>query len=146
MVQTTLRRSCPEWRECDDDLSSFLPGYAAYQSRTLPRFLSTVTNPSGGSSLTHTVTLMMSILCSMTRGGKVTQIDPESASINPVWRNAVVGAEYVISWQEGPSQKIEEEISQLKTWTSTFHAVAPNDDAYFNEVRARHTISQLSVC
>ena len=76
----------------------------------------------------------------------MTQIDPESASINPVWRNAVVGAEYVISWQEGPSQKIEEEISQLKTWTSTFHAVAPNDDAYFNEVRARHTISQLSVC
>ena len=28
----------------------------------------------------------------MTGGGKVTQIDHDSAGINPVWRNAVVGA------------------------------------------------------
>ena len=41
-------------------------------------------------------TVMMTILCSMTRG-KVTQIDPESAGINPVWRNAVVGTGCVIS-------------------------------------------------
>ena len=87
----------------------------------------------------------MTILCSMTGGGEVTQIDWESASINPLWMNAVVGAEYATSWQGAYSQKIEEE-SQLKTWMSTFDAVAPNDGACFNEVRARHTVSRLSVC
>ena len=41
-------------------------------------------------------TVMMTILCSTTRG-KVTQIDLESAGINPIWRNAVVGTGCVIS-------------------------------------------------
>ena len=49
--------------------------------------------------------------------------------------------------QEGASsQEIEEEISQLNTWISAFYAVAPNDGTYFNEARAGHIISQLSVC
>ena len=96
---------------------------------------------------TYTVTLIVTILCSMTAGGKVTQIDPESAGINPAWRNAVVGAGCVVSWQEGASsQEIEDEISQLKTWMNALYAVAPNDGAYFNEVRTRHIVSRLSVC
>ena len=89
----------------------------------------------------------MTILCSMVGGGKVTQIGPEPAGINPAWRNAVVGAGCGISWQEGASsQEMEEEISQLNTWISAFYAVAPNDGTYFNEARAGHIISQLSVC
>ena len=84
----------------------------------------------------------MTILCSMVAGGKVTQIDPESAGLNPAWRNAVVGAGCGITWQEGTSsQEIEMEISKLNTWMSAFYAVAPNDGTYFNEVRARHYLS-----
>ena len=60
------------------------------------------------------ITVMMMILCSMTRG-KVTQIDPKSASINPVWRNAVVGAGCMIPWQEGASsQKKKRKFSSSK--------------------------------
>ena len=74
----------------------------------------------------------------MIAGGKVSQIDPESAGLNPAWRNAVGQAVCQISWEEGASStEIEESISQLKTWTSAFNDVAPNDGAYFNEVRSR---------
>ena len=73
----------------------------------------------------------------MIAGGKVTQINPESAGANPAWRNAVVGAGCAVSWDEGASSKeIEESISQFKAWVGALHDVAPNDSTYFNEVRA----------
>ncbi|KAL4064183.1 hypothetical protein V8B97DRAFT_2105927 [Scleroderma yunnanense] len=54
----------------------------------------------------------------MVAGGKVSQIDPESAGVKPAWRNAVMEAICAISWEEG---------------ASALHDVAPNDGAYFNE-------------
>ncbi|KAL4066264.1 hypothetical protein V8B97DRAFT_1981587 [Scleroderma yunnanense] len=75
----------------------------------------------------------------MIAGGKVSQIDPESAGVNPVWRNAVVEVLCGVSWDDGASSKeIQGLISQLQTWISAFHDVAPNDGAYFNEVGSRH--------
>ena len=66
----------------------------------------------------------------------MTQINPESAGVNPAWRNAVVETGCGVAWDEGASSKdIEELISQLKAWIGAFHDVAPNDGAYFNEVR-----------
>ena len=71
----------------------------------------------------------------MIAGGKVSQIDPESAGVNPAWRNAVVEAACIVFRDEGASSTaIERLISQLKAWTSSLHDAAPNDGAYFNEV------------
>ena len=90
--------------------------------------------------------LVLTILCSMIAGGKVSKIDSESAGVNPAWRNAVVEAVCGISWDEGASSKeIEEEISQLKTWISALNDVAPNDGAYFNEV-GPGTLSRFYIC
>ncbi|KIM51123.1 hypothetical protein SCLCIDRAFT_683329 [Scleroderma citrinum Foug A] len=70
----------------------------------------------------------------MIAGGKVSQIDPASAGVNPAWRNAVVEAGCGVSWDEGASSTtIEGMISQLKAWTSSLHDIVPNDGAYFNE-------------
>ena len=72
----------------------------------------------------------------MIAGGKVSQINPESAGVNPAWRNAVVEAACGVSWDEGASSTaVEGLISQLKAWITSLHDVAPNDGAYFNEVR-----------
>ena len=75
------------------------------------------------------------ILHSMVAGGKVSQIDPNSAGVNPAWRNAVVSVMCYIGWDEGASSvEVKGLISQLKTWISALNVVAPNDGAYFNEV------------
>ena len=81
--------------------------------------------------------MVMMLFPSMVAGGKVTQINPESAGLNPGWRNAVGGAGCIMGWDEGASSKeIEQLIFQLKAWTGALNDIAPNDGAYFNEVRA----------
>jgi len=73
----------------------------------------------------------------MVAGGAVSQINPESAGINPSWRNAVLQAGCGVFWEEGASSTvIGGLISQLKAWTSSLSDAAPNDGAYFNEVRS----------
>jgi len=73
----------------------------------------------------------------MVAGGKVNEIDPESAGINPAWRNAVVEVGCGVFWEEGTSSTaIEGLISQLNAWTSSLSQAASNDAAYFNEVRS----------
>ncbi|KAF9236124.1 hypothetical protein BU15DRAFT_50483 [Melanogaster broomeanus] len=70
----------------------------------------------------------------MIAGGKVNQIDPDSAGLNPAWRNAVVEVVAGISWQDGASStEIEGMIDQLKEGIQTMHDLTPNDGAYFNE-------------
>ena len=94
---------------------------------------------------THLSWLM--ILHSTVAGGKVSQIDPGSAGVNPAWRNAVVEATCGVAWEEGASSaEIEGLISQLKTWISALNVVAPNDGAYFNEVGSAFTKSSSPTC
>ncbi|KAF9222133.1 FAD-binding domain-containing protein [Gyrodon lividus] len=70
----------------------------------------------------------------MIAGGKVNQIDPDSAGLNPAWRNAVVETVCGISWEDGTSSKeIEGLTDQLKGWIKTMYDLAPQDGAYFNE-------------
>ncbi|KAF8835607.1 FAD-binding domain-containing protein [Paxillus ammoniavirescens] len=70
----------------------------------------------------------------MIAGGKVNQIDPDSAGLNPAWRNAVVEAECGLSWQDGTSTaEIHELIDQLRGRIKTMYDLTPNDGAYFNE-------------
>ncbi|KAF8838540.1 FAD-binding domain-containing protein [Paxillus ammoniavirescens] len=67
-------------------------------------------------------------------GGKVNQIDPDSAGLNPAWRNAVVETMCGVYWQDGASStEIEGMIDKLKGWIKTMHDLAPNDGVYFNE-------------
>ncbi|KAF9236144.1 hypothetical protein BU15DRAFT_77244 [Melanogaster broomeanus] len=67
-------------------------------------------------------------------GGKVNQIDPDSAGLNPAWRNAVVEVVCGVSWQDGASlTEITGTIEQLKERIRTMHDLTPNDSAYFNE-------------
>ncbi|KAF9236142.1 hypothetical protein BU15DRAFT_77242 [Melanogaster broomeanus] len=67
-------------------------------------------------------------------GGKVNQIDPESAGLNPAWRNAVVEVVHGISWQDGTSStEIKGMIDQLKEGIQAMYDLTPNDGAYFNE-------------
>ncbi|KAF9236141.1 hypothetical protein BU15DRAFT_77241 [Melanogaster broomeanus] len=70
----------------------------------------------------------------MIAGGKVNQIDPDSAGLNPAWRNAVVEVAYGIIWQDGTSStEIKGMIDQLKEGIQTMYDLTPNDSAYFNE-------------
>ena len=77
----------------------------------------------------------------MVAGGKVNQIPPNSAGVNPAWRNAVVEYYCGIGWEDGTSSSdIQVLISQLKGWIKALYDLTPNDGAYFNEVRpARST-------
>ncbi|KAI6038830.1 hypothetical protein EDC04DRAFT_2569206 [Pisolithus marmoratus] len=70
----------------------------------------------------------------MIAGGKVSQIDPDSAGVNPAWRNAVVETGCGVSWQEGASaEEIAGLRGQLKAWIKDIHDLTPQDGAYFNE-------------
>ncbi|KAF8430460.1 hypothetical protein L210DRAFT_3706065 [Boletus edulis BED1] len=70
----------------------------------------------------------------MVAGGKVSQINPNSAGLNPAWRKAVTETVCGVSWDEGTSAvDIEGMISQLKGWIKATYDLTPNDGAYFNE-------------
>ncbi|KIJ60446.1 hypothetical protein HYDPIDRAFT_117153 [Hydnomerulius pinastri MD-312] len=73
-------------------------------------------------------------LFNMIGGGKVNQIDPNSAGLNPAWRKAVVETMCGVSWPDGtPSKEIEGMLDQLKSWIKSMYDVTPNDGAYVNE-------------
>ncbi|KAI6020452.1 hypothetical protein BKA83DRAFT_4302284 [Pisolithus microcarpus] len=70
----------------------------------------------------------------MIAGGKVSQVDPDSAGVNPAWRNAVVESNCAVYWQEGATaEEISGLTDQLKTWIKEMHDLTPQDGAYFNE-------------
>ncbi|KAF9236140.1 hypothetical protein BU15DRAFT_77240 [Melanogaster broomeanus] len=70
----------------------------------------------------------------MIAGGKVNQIDPDSAGLNPAWRNAVVSVGCGIAWLDGTSStEIKGMIDQLREVIQTMHDLTPSDGAYFNE-------------
>ncbi|KAI6161779.1 hypothetical protein EDD17DRAFT_1582504 [Pisolithus thermaeus] len=71
-------------------------------------------------------------------GGKVSQIDPHSAGVNPAWRNAIVETVCGVSWQEGATaEEIAGLTDQLKIWIRGMYDLTPQDGAYFNEVGNR---------
>ncbi|KAI6039145.1 hypothetical protein EDC04DRAFT_3011338, partial [Pisolithus marmoratus] len=70
----------------------------------------------------------------MIAGGKVSQIDPDSAGVNPAWRNAIVETTCGVSWQEGATaEEIVGLADQLKVWIQSMYDLTPQDGAYFNE-------------
>lgn len=70
----------------------------------------------------------------MIAGGKVSQIDPDSAGVNPAWRNAIVKTNCGVSWQEGATaEEIAGLTDQLKVWIKGMYDLTPEGGAYFNE-------------
>ncbi|KAI6019152.1 hypothetical protein EDC04DRAFT_3118453 [Pisolithus marmoratus] len=70
----------------------------------------------------------------MIAGGKVSQIDPDSAGVNPTWRNAIVETTCGVAWQEGATaEEIAGLTDQLKVWIKNMYDLTPQDGAYFNE-------------
>ncbi|THU91906.1 FAD-binding domain-containing protein [Dendrothele bispora CBS 962.96] len=67
-------------------------------------------------------------------GGKVSQIDPDSAGLNPAWRKALIHAVVGGGWPEGATvDKIRTVQQQLKDELSVLESLAPGGGAYFNE-------------
>ncbi|KIJ16136.1 hypothetical protein PAXINDRAFT_11181 [Paxillus involutus ATCC 200175] len=67
-------------------------------------------------------------------GGKVNQIDPDSAGVNPSWRNAVIETLCEITWEDGASTtEIQGMIDELEEVIAVMHALTPLDGAYFGE-------------
>ncbi|KAI6144934.1 hypothetical protein BKA82DRAFT_4168424 [Pisolithus tinctorius] len=70
----------------------------------------------------------------MVAGGKVAQISPDSAGLNPAWRNAIVETVCGVFWAEGATaEEISGQIDQLKVWIKDMYALTPQAGAYFNE-------------
>ncbi|KIK95398.1 hypothetical protein PAXRUDRAFT_140764 [Paxillus rubicundulus Ve08.2h10] len=67
-------------------------------------------------------------------GGKVNQIDPDSAGVNPAWRDAVIETICGITWEDGASSaEIQGMIDELKTVIAAMNVLTPLDGAYVNE-------------
>ncbi|KAI6015297.1 hypothetical protein F5J12DRAFT_817299 [Pisolithus orientalis] len=70
----------------------------------------------------------------MVAGGKVAQISPDSAGLNPAWRNAIVETACGVFWAEGATaEEISGQIDQLKVWIKDMYVLSPQSGAYFNE-------------
>ncbi|KAI5993065.1 hypothetical protein F5J12DRAFT_907354 [Pisolithus orientalis] len=70
----------------------------------------------------------------MVAGGKVSQIDPDSAGVNPAWRSAIVKTNCGVSWQEGATaEEIAGLTDQLKAWIKGMYDLTPQGGTYFNE-------------
>ncbi|KAF8838009.1 FAD-binding domain-containing protein [Paxillus ammoniavirescens] len=67
-------------------------------------------------------------------GGKVNQIDPDSAGLNPSWRNAVIETLCEITWEDGASStEIQRMIDELEEAIAVMHDLTPLDGAYLGE-------------
>ncbi|KAI6144188.1 hypothetical protein BKA82DRAFT_4175263, partial [Pisolithus tinctorius] len=73
---------------------------------------------------------------SLVSGGKVAQINPDEAGLNPAWRNAIVETVCGVSWADGTTaEEIAGKIDQLKVWIKDMYALTPQAGAYFNELK-----------
>ncbi|KAI5994876.1 hypothetical protein EDC04DRAFT_3148028 [Pisolithus marmoratus] len=70
----------------------------------------------------------------MVGGGKVSQVNPDSAGLNPTWRNTIVETVCSVFWAEGATAaEIAGQIDQLKVWIEDMYSLTPQAGAYFNE-------------
>ena len=63
-------------------------------------------------------------------------MDPSSTGLNPAWRKAVVHAAFGITWPDGASAGVIQQLRMsLESRLTRVRALAPNSGAYLNEVR-----------
>jgi len=67
-------------------------------------------------------------------GGQVSKVDPNSAGINPAWRDAVVHITWGASWDDGTTaDDIGKLATGLKEQEARIRALTPTSGCYFNE-------------
>ncbi|KAF5365473.1 hypothetical protein D9758_010844 [Tetrapyrgos nigripes] len=85
----------------------------------------------------HLIDVMMSLdplLLFHVAGGKVSQIDPDSAGVNPAWRNATALMYSAAFWPEGVTVDEYRVIQQkLKDNLAVLESLAPGGGTYLNE-------------
>ena len=71
----------------------------------------------------------------MVAGGAVSQMDPDSAGLNPAWRKAGLHSVWAGGWPEGTSADgINAVATLVKQRLDIANKLIPNGGAYFNEV------------
>ncbi|KAF9260675.1 FAD-binding domain-containing protein [Marasmius fiardii PR-910] len=67
-------------------------------------------------------------------GGFASQVDPDSAGLNPGWRNALAEIYATVSWKDGASAaQIEAQRNELRGYIATMEALEPGAPSYVNE-------------
>ncbi|KAI0094878.1 FAD-binding domain-containing protein [Irpex rosettiformis] len=70
----------------------------------------------------------------MVAGGAVAKVDPDSAGINPAWREALVHVATGQTWVDGtPLTEIVAAKERVKAYTLALENLAPGSGSYFNE-------------
>ena len=71
----------------------------------------------------------------MVAGGAVSQMDPDSAGLNPAWRKAGLHSVWGGGWPEGTSAEgINAVATLVKQRLDIANKLIPNGGAYYNEV------------
>ena len=75
-------------------------------------------------------------LVSLLGGGAVTKVDPDSAGVNPAWRNALIHTVFGEIWPDGASlETIVAAQRSVREGVRVLEKLAPDSGAYFNEVK-----------
>ncbi|KAJ7601169.1 hypothetical protein C8J56DRAFT_767713 [Mycena floridula] len=86
-------------------------------------------------------TVLWHLVC----GGVASEIDPDSAALNPAWRKAAAHLVVGAGWEEGaPAAEIAAVEGALKAGLSQLEALDPGAGAYFNEASLYETNPQLT--
>ncbi|KAF9235770.1 hypothetical protein BU15DRAFT_64606 [Melanogaster broomeanus] len=132
VTSTTIIYSFPSWYQAY--VTAFSGGTSNGRNMMLTSRLLSRDTVAKTSKEVAQVLIDCAAMFSTIAGGKVNQIDPESAGLNPAWRSAVVQVICDISWQDGTSStEIMGMIDQLKGGIRTMYDLTPNDSSYFNE-------------
>lgn len=82
---------------------------------------------------------------SLVTGGQVSRVDPDSAGLNPVWRNSLAFVALSTSWQEGANlTEIEAARHLLVQDMKILDGIAPESGSSSNQVRILGTLYPIS--
>lgn len=73
-------------------------------------------------------------LLSSVAGGVVSRPHPDSAGLNPSWRNALSEVVISVAWPDGPVLDFSQKIDELKQSTLILDKLTTDSASYLNEV------------
>ncbi|EIW73963.1 hypothetical protein CONPUDRAFT_170409 [Coniophora puteana RWD-64-598 SS2] len=99
-------------------------------SRLIPRVVIETNNEEMSAAVFETPGMTWNFVA----GGQVSKVDPDSAGINPAWRDAVVHITWGASWDDGATaDDIGKLAAGLKEQEARIRALTPTSGCYFNE-------------
>ncbi|KAF5339756.1 hypothetical protein D9611_009136 [Ephemerocybe angulata] len=98
------------------------------------RFLSRDTALNRAEETARTLLSLDFVAINYVAGGAVLQVDPESAGLNPAWRNALAQVYIAENWQDGDSaDTIHAAQQRLRDNTAILDRISTDSAAYLNE-------------